>query len=150
MSIKNWIAKTDFEQLLATLYRSQNAPQWRILLFKYAYRYQDTYPFDCLEDAFAFLEEELKGNNIRVLLTEELEEIQTAVSYAMGEYCFSLTEIAAVVNRLLNTEPLSQSEIQTMINHIWEAYSCNLNPSQFIEREDHILTQLVKKYISIH
>lgn len=147
MKTKNWTAKTKFETLLNEIYNSEYEYKWRYLIFKYCSRYQEEYYFDCLENAFAFLEEEFENKNVRTLLSKELEEIQIEVTYAMGEYCFSLNEIAEVINRLLDTAPLSKEDIQKMINHIWEAYSCNLKPELFVQREDDVLTQLVQEWI---
>jgi len=147
MQTKNWTAKTKFEALLNEVYDSQYEYKWRYLIFKYCSRYQKEYYFNCLENAFVFLEEEFEDHNVRQLLIKELKEIEIEVTHAMGEYCFSLNEIAEVINRLLNREPLSKEEIQKMINHIWEAYSCNLKPVLFVNREDEILTQLITESI---
>jgi hypothetical protein len=147
MQTKNWTTKTKFETLLNKVYDSQCEYKWRYLIFKYCSRYQEEYYFDCLENAFVFLEEEFEDYNVRKLLVKELEEIKIEVTHAMGEYCFSLNGIAEVINRLLNTEPLSKEEIQKMINHIWEAYSCNLEPALFVNREDEVLTQLIRESI---
>lgn len=147
MKTKNWTKKTKFETLLNELYNSKEEPKWRYLVFQYVSRYQEEYYFDCLENAFVFLEEEFKDNKVRELLEKELKELQQEVTDARGEYCFSLNEIAEVVNRLLNTEPFTKDAIQQMINHIWEAYSCNLKPVLFVNREDEVLTQLITESI---
>ncbi|MBL4650539.1 MAG: hypothetical protein JKY03_12480 [Aureispira sp.] len=147
MEPKNWTDKTRFEALLNELYNSKEEPKWRYLVFQYVSRYQEEYYFDCLENTFVFLEEEFKDNKVRELFQAELEELQEEVTDARGEYCLSLNEIAEVVNRLLNTEPLAKNDVQQMINHIWEAYSCNLKPVLFVNREDQVLSQLVKESI---
>jgi hypothetical protein len=147
MKTKNWTEKTKFEALLNERYSSKEEPKWRYLVFQYVSRYQEEYYFDCLENAFVFLEEEFKDHRVRELLETELKELQQEVIHARGEYCFSLNEIAEVVNRLLNTEPLAKNDVQQMINHVWEAYSCNLKPALFVDREDQALSQLVKESI---
>lgn len=147
MQIKNWIAGTQIEELLIGLYTIQDEPKWRHLVFEYCVYYQEVYYFDCLEEAFDLLKEEFEGGNMRELFGEEFRRIKKEVSYAMNEYCFSLMEIGTVVHRLLDKEPLSSVEIQQMLNHVWEAYSCNLDPSLFEKREENVLIQLINKHI---
>lgn len=55
---------------------------------------------------------------------------------AAEEYCISLNEIADALLDLIDTRILSTDQAKKIINHVFEAFSCNENPEDFIPRED--------------
>lgn len=126
--------------------RSSNPPlsdrQLRRLVFDYCQRYQEVYWFDWLENAFAYLE--LAFTDGAHGLVSELDVVKSEVEEAMGEYCESLNEAASALYPLLFDAPLAVADALQAIEHVWHAYACNEPPSEYADREDAVLCELLE------
>lgn len=78
-------------------------------------------------------------------IRDELPTVRAQVEVAMAEYFTSLNEIAAAINRLLDDAPLTIDDALKCVEHVWNAYACNEDPSDFEEREDRILCNLLRE-----
>ena len=135
------VAQTEFARLLRSLTETVSDSCLRRLLYKYCTRYQDLYWFEELDDPLAF---------VGMTLTEDRNELQTLlpsvmadVEHAMCEYCESLNEIGTAVNRLLDETPLTPDDVIIVVSHVWNAYACNEDESEFVPREDGFLCKLL-------
>ena len=137
--MKNWIANTKLNTLLEDASRNFDGEQVRRLLIEYCEKYQAIYPFEILENPLEYL---TKNESSEI----SYETAHTELSIAAGEYCFSLNEIAEALLELIDTKSLTAEQAKKVIKHIFEAYSCNESPEEFIERED---TYLCEKIYSI-
>ena len=59
------------------------------------------------------------------------------------EYSFSLNEISDALSILVNIENFNKESVIQVINHIFEAFSCNLEEKEFLESEDEYLMKLI-------
>lgn len=132
--MKNWVASTKLNTLLDDGFRNLDGEQVRRLLIEYCQRYQEIYPFEILEKPLAYLTQ-YKGSKT------SYETAHAELSIAAGEYCFSLNEVAEALLELIDTKHLTVAQAKKVINHIFEAYSCNESPEEFIEREDAYLCE---------
>ncbi|WP_155956137.1 hypothetical protein [Pseudomonas sp. RL] len=132
--MKNWIANTKLNTLLDGGSRDLDGEQVRRLLIEYCERYQEIYPFEILEKPLAYLTQHTSSEISYEIAHAEL-------SIAAAEYCFSLNEISEALLELINTRHLTVAQAKKVINHIFEAYSCNESPEEFIEREDAYLCE---------
>ena len=132
--MKNWVANTNFNFLLDDGSRNLDGEQVRRLLIEYCERYQGIFPFEILERPLAYLTHHKSSKTSH-------ETAQAELSIAAGEYCFSLNEIAEALLELIDTKHLTVAQVKKVINHIFEAYSCNESPEEFIEREDAYLCE---------
>ena len=140
------IEASNFVRLLRSEEREFTDRDLRRFLFAYCKRYQETYWFNQLENAFAFIEFsfEDEGN----LLDDELPRIIEEVEEAEGEYFESLNEVATAVRRLLDSEPISVGEFILAIDHVWNAYDCNESSDVFVSREDSFLCDLLANFLA--
>ncbi|APZ96664.1 hypothetical protein [Fuerstiella marisgermanici] len=113
---------------------------FRHLVFAYCQLYQEAYWFDQLENAFTYLE--LAESDPEAFRTE-LASVRSEVEEAMGEYFESLNEVAAAIHRLLDDTPFTIDDTIACIAHVWNAHSCNEDPTDFNPREDRILCELL-------
>lgn len=134
--MKNWIANTKLNALLDDGSLNLDGDQVRRRLIEYCERYQEIYPFEILEKPFAYLTQH-KSSEI------SFETAQSELSIAAGEYCFSLNEIAEALLELIDTRNLTVAQVKKVINHVFEAYSCNESPEEFIGREDAYLCEIL-------
>jgi hypothetical protein len=138
----NLIAGTDFERQLRRSSHGFTDAGFRRLVFTYCQLYQEIYWFDQLENAFAYLE--LADCHSDAGQTE-LASVRSEVEEAMGEYFESLNEVAEAIHRLLDDTPFTVDDTISCIAHVWNAYSCNEDLSEFRSREDRILCDLLAK-----
>ena len=111
------------------------------LVFAYCQRYQEIYWFDQLENAFAFLGIALTDD--AEAIRSELGSVRSEVEDAMGEMFESLNEVATAVYRLLDEKPMITNDAISCVAHVWNAHACNEDPSDFRQREDRILCDLL-------
>ncbi|ENY73718.1 hypothetical protein G114_01649 [Aeromonas diversa CDC 2478-85] len=126
--MKNWIANTKLNALLDDDSHNLDYVQVRRVLIEYCEKHQETYPFEILDKPLAYLGQHKKSETNHEMAHAEL-------SIAAAEYCFSLNEIAETLLELIDAEHLTLEQVKNIINHIFEAYSCNESPEEFIERE---------------
>lgn len=138
----NLIAGTEFERQLRRDGDRFTDVTFRHLVFAYSKLYQEVYWFDQLENAFTYLElVEMDREAVRT----ELASVRSEVEEAMGEYFESLNEVASAIHRLLDDTPFTIDDTMVCIAHVWNAHSCNENPTEFCQREDQILCELLAK-----
>ncbi len=138
----NLIAGTEFEKQLRCDGDRFTDATFRQLVFAYCQLYQEVYWFDQLENAFTYLE--LLESDPEAVRTE-LASVRAEVEEAMGEYFESLNEVAAAIRRLLDDTPFTIDDTIVCIAHVWNAHSCNEDPTEFGPREDRILCDLLAK-----
>lgn len=136
----NLLADTEFERRMRQGSDGFTDASLRQLVFAYCQLYQEVYSFNQLENAFAYLE--LAESEPEAVRTE-LASVRSEVEEAMGEYFESLNEVAAAINRLLDNTPFTIEDTIACISHVWNAHSCNQNPTEFGPREDRILCDLL-------
>ncbi|WP_148046944.1 hypothetical protein [Pseudomonas poae] len=68
------------------------------------------------------------------------------LSVAAEEYCISLNEMADALLDLIDIRVLTTDQAKKIINHVFEAFSCNESPEDFIPKED---AYLCKKLFAI-
>ncbi|WLG48645.1 hypothetical protein [Pseudomonas sp. FP1742] len=127
--MKNWIANTKINALLEAGSHNFDGVKARRTLIEYCGRYQEIYPFEILEDPLEFLTNNGKSDNKYRVIRAELR-------IAAEEYCFSLNEMAEALLELIDTQGLTTEQAKKIINHVFEAFSCNESPEDFIPRED--------------
>ena len=130
--MKNWIANTKINALLDASVQKFNGVKVRLALIEYCCRYQEFYPFEILEEPLEFM-----TNNVDSV--GKYEEMRALLRMAAGEYCFSLNEMAEALLELIDTRVLTADQARKVINHVFEAFSCNESPETFIPREDAFL-----------
>lgn len=121
--------------------QEENLSFLRKPLLKYALRYQDTYPFDLLTPVETYLDKILQQNEINIASIDQA--IKDLIEIGRFEHHFSLIEISDALSILVNTENLNKGSVIQVINHILEAFSCNLEEKEFIESEDEYLMKLI-------
>ncbi len=116
----------------------QTAPEEiRVRLFSYLARYNEDYHFSHLENAFPLMSKTLYDG---VTLSEEEKSlIQEEIEYGMYEYFISLNHISEALSILFRNQSLNMAMVCQIINHAWEAYSCN--ETEFIVRESEYLSK---------
>jgi hypothetical protein len=114
--------------------------RFRRLALAYVRRYQETYWFEELEPAIAALER-VDADPGR--LGEADGAARAEVEVALAEYCLSLNEVAAAVDRLLDARPMTADDLLSCVAHVWEAYACNEGASGFAAREDAALCDML-------
>lgn len=134
--MKSWIANTKIDALLETGSQKFDGVKVRQILIEYCGRYQETYPFEILEQPLEFLTSNANPDG-------KHSEIRALLEVAAGEYCFSLNAMADALLDLLDTPVLTTAQAKRIINHVFEAFSCNESPEDFIPRED---AYLCKKF----
>ena len=105
-------------------------------LFRYAKNYNDIYQFDQLDNAFSLI-----GKSIleRIDLSKDEDQlIKDEILHGMHEYFISLNHVSEALLIIFTNKTFDIDTTCEVINHIWEAYSCNEN--NFIEREIEYLT----------
>ena len=132
--MKNWVANTKLNTLLDDGSRNLDGEQVRRLLIEYCIRYQEIYPFEILEKPLEYLTQNIYSD-------KSYEIVHTELSIAATEYCISLNEVAEALLELIDTKHPTMAQAKKVINHIFEAYSCNESPGEFIEREDAYLCE---------
>ncbi|MCK6189913.1 hypothetical protein [Pseudomonas sp. EYE_354] len=134
--MKNWIAPTKINALLEPGVQSFDGMKARQALIAYCDRYQKIYPFEILEAPLEFL-----TNNVSP--ESKQSEMRALLRLAAEEYCISLNEIAEALLEVIDTRAVTASQAKKIINHVFEAFSCNESPEEFIPREDaHLCQQL--------
>lgn len=127
--MKNWIAGTKVNALLEANSQKIDGVKVRRTLIDYCGRYQKIYPFEILEDPLEFLTNKVHPDS-------KYREMRALLSIAAEEYCFSLNEIADALLDLIDTRVLTTDQAKKIINHVFEAFSCNESPEHFLPRED--------------
>lgn len=110
-------------------------------LLKYALRYQDIYPFDLLTPVENYLNKILQQDELNINSIDQ--SIKDLIEVGRFEYSFSLNEISDALSILVNTENFTKECVILVINHILEAFSCNLDEKEFLESEDEYLMKLI-------
>lgn len=137
--MKSWIANTKINALLGADSQKIDGVKVRRTLIEYCERYQEIYPFDILEAPLEFLKNNVNSDS-------QYREMRALLRAAAEEYCISLNEIADALLDLIDTHTLTADQAKKIINHVFEAFSCNESPEDFIPRED---TYLCKKLFAI-
>lgn len=127
--MKSWIANTKINALLGTSSKKFDGVKVRRALIGYCDRYQKIYPFEILKEPLEFLKNNVNSDG-------EYRKMRALLRIAAEEYCISLNEIADALLDLIDTRILSTDQAKKIINHVFEAFSCNENPEDFIPRED--------------
>ena len=127
--MKSWIADTRINALLVAGSQEFDGVKVRQTLIEYCERYQEIYPFDILEAPLEFLKNNINSDS-------QYREMRALLKVAAEEYCISLNEIADALLDLLDTHTLTTDQAKKIINHVFEAFSCNESPEDFIPRED--------------
>lgn len=137
--MKSWIANTKIDALLETGSQNFDGAKVRQTLIEYCSRYQEAYPFEILDEPLEFLTNNVNPDGKR-------SEIRALLRVAAGEYCFSLNAMADALLDLIDKPVLTPAHAKRIINHVFEAFSCNESPEDFIPRED---AYLCKKLFAI-
>ena len=140
----DWLSRIRFNTIVENEYSTISELQWRKLLYQFSWNYYEHYHTDWLDEAFLFIEEELKNKNARVILKDELESINKEMPSIIGEYGFSLPAIAKAVSMLLEEVAFDKARIRKFINLVCEAFSYSENDS-FLTKEDEYLHELFGK-----
>ena len=127
--MKSWIANTKINALLGAGSQKFDGVKVRRILIEYCERYQEIYPFDILEGPLEFLKSNATSDN-------QYRDMRALLKVAAEEYCISLNEIADALLDLIDIPVLTTDQAKKIINHVFEAYSCNESPEDFIQRED--------------
>ncbi|POA31770.1 MULTISPECIES: hypothetical protein [unclassified Pseudomonas] len=127
--MKSWIANTKINALLEANSQKLDGVKVRRTLIEYCCRYQAIYPFETLEEPLEFLTNDVNPGC-------KYREMRALLRIAAEEYCFSLNEIADALLELIDTRALTTDQAKKIINHVFEAFSCNESPEDFIPRED--------------
>ncbi|MBV4483360.1 hypothetical protein [Pseudomonas khavaziana] len=137
--MKNWISNTKINALLEAGFQESDGVKVKRDLIEYCDRYQKIYPFEILEEPLKFLINNVSSDG-------KYWEMRALLRIAAEEYCISLNEIAEALLDLIDTRILSTDQAKKIINHLFEAFSCNEKPEDFIPRED---AYLCKKLFAI-
>lgn len=137
--MKSWVANTKINALLGAGSQKFDGVKVRRILIEYCERYQEIYPFDILEAPLEFLKNNVNSDS-------QYREMRSLLRAAAEEYCISLNEIADALLDLIGTHTLTTDQAKKIINHVFEAFSCNESPEDFIPRED---AYLCKKLFAI-
>jgi hypothetical protein len=140
---RNWISESEFEKILLEVFPVKKELFWRRFLYNYCYRYYEVYHTDWLDEAFIFIEAELKNTSNRLLFHQDLKRIQEDIRYTQGENSFSLSSIAEAVERLLYPTPITLDCIYKIINLVHFAYSCHMPKEEFLEQEQIYLIERI-------
>lgn len=127
--MKSWLIDTKINALLEFDSQKIDGVKVRRSLIDYCGRYQEIYPFEILEEPLEFL-----TNNVNP--DGKYGEMRAMLRIAAEEYCVSLNEIANALLDLIDTRVLTTDQTKKIINHVFEAFSCNESPEDFIPRED--------------
>ncbi|MCD5978111.1 hypothetical protein K3169_10440 [Pseudomonas phytophila] len=132
--MKSWIANTKIDALLGASSQQFDGVKVRRTLIEYCDRYQKIYPFDILEEPLGFLKSNVNSDG-------QYKEMRALLRVAAEEYCISLNEIADALLDLIDIPILTTDQAKKVINHVFEAFSCNESPEDFIPREDAYLCE---------
>jgi hypothetical protein len=132
--MKSWIANTKINALLGASAQKFDGVKVRSTLIEYCDRYQKIYPLEILEEPLEFLKNKVNSDG-------EYRKVRALLRIAAEEYCISLNEIADALLDLIDTRILSTDQARKIISHVFEAFSCNESPEDFIPREDAYLCQ---------
>jgi hypothetical protein len=132
--VKNWVANTKINALLGASSQGFYGVKARRALIDYCDSYQTIYPFEILEEPLEFLKSSINSE-------AKHREMRALLKIAAGEYCISLNEIAEALLDLIDTPVISTEQAKKIINHVFEAFSCNESPADFIPREDAYLCE---------
>lgn len=127
--MKSWIADTKVNALLVAGFQQFDGVKVRRTLIEYCDRYQKIYPFEILEEPLEFLKNDVNSDG-------KYREVRALLRVAAEEYCISLNEMADALLDLIDTRVLTTDQAKKIINHVFEAFSCNESPEDFIPRED--------------
>ena len=127
--MKSWIANTKINALLGASSPKPDGVKVRRILIEYCDRYQKIYPFEILEQPLDFLKNDVNSDS-------KHGDMRALLRVAAEEYCISLNEIADALLDLIDIPVLTTDQAKKIINHVFEAYSCNESPEDFIQRED--------------
>jgi hypothetical protein len=127
--MKSWIANTKINARLGVSSPKPDGVKVRRILIEYCDRYQKIYPFEILEQPLEFLKNDVNSDS-------KHGEMRALLRVAAEEYCISLNEIADALLDLIDIPVLTTDQAKKIINHVFEAYSCNESPEDFIQRED--------------
>jgi hypothetical protein len=127
--MKSWIANTKINARLGVSSPKPDGVKVRRILIEYCDRYQKIYPFEILEQPLEFLKNDVNSDS-------KHGEMRSLLRVAAEEYCISLNEIADALLDLIDIPVLTTDQAKKIINHVFEAYSCNESPEDFIQRED--------------
>lgn len=115
----------------------------RAIALKYCQRYHEIYWFEELDDVHEFLAE--YGAEPIGWPPEFAALVQHDVEIAMVEYCVSLNEVSEAIYRLFQHAAYTPGDLVTTISHVWSAFACNEAPDEFVEREDLVVTELIRQ-----
>ena len=119
--------------------------QLRLLLFQYLRHFFAILPSvgDELDEVMLFIQ--LSRDEGTNALCDELPRIREEVDRCAWEYYESLNEAADAIRCLIEDAPLSVNDVISSIEHVWNAYLCNLHPDEFVADEDNVICTLVEK-----
>ncbi|MBX2848373.1 MAG: hypothetical protein KTR16_08635 [Acidiferrobacterales bacterium] len=140
MTINKYTDRVDTTNLINLLGEKLNgniSNEVRNNLFHYLVRYNSDYHFSGLENVFALMSKKLIENV--ALSNGEEELIKAGIDYGMYEYFISLNNITEALSIINNNQALDKDMVVEIINHVWEAYSCN--EQDFLDREINYLVE---------
>ncbi|HGN1707441.1 TPA: hypothetical protein ACKRTE_003354 [Providencia rettgeri] len=126
---RSWINNSQVLTLINSMDENQ-AEQYRGKLIGYVNQYQETYPFDILDDVQAYMQLKLEADDLDFRSIPQ--EITQAIEDGCYEYCWSLNEISAAYKIVSKAESLTCSDLMRFSNHLLEAYSCNYDEEEFL------------------
>ncbi|GAB1438694.1 hypothetical protein MASR2M36_14470 [Providencia sp.] len=139
---RSWVDNSQVLTQINSMEESQ-AEQYRGKLIGYVNQYQETYPFDILEDVQAYMQLKLEADDLDFHSVPQ--EITQAIEVGYYEYCCSLNEISAAYKIVSKAEALTRSDLISFSNHLLEAYSCNYNEDEFLAPKLAELATLIHK-----
>ncbi len=130
------VSENKFSEVLEQKLQSSSPEKIRLDLFMYLSKYNDARHFPQLENAFSLIQKTLLEG--KSLSKEEHSLIEQEIEFGMYEYFISLNHISEALSIIYNNKTLDKKLVHQIINHVWEAYSCN--ESEFIARESEYLS----------
>ena len=139
---ENWVAGSNFDTQINDFIDNFGSSVIRSILVDYASEYHDQFEFECVDDALLFLQVEDVAD--QAVLEAVPVDVVESVQDGMNEYGFSIVAISTAVMRLLMPKPILSEDARYVLNHIWEAWSCN--DLEFRDREDSMICSMLLEY----
>ncbi|MCW2255954.1 hypothetical protein M2263_002045 [Providencia alcalifaciens] len=130
--LKSWLKDTHIEKRLSII-KTDEAEQYRNALLRYVNHYQRVHPFDILEEVWLYAQLKLESGHLD--FSDIPENILENIEIGCYEYCISLNEVSFAYKIVTQIPSLTPSDIERVINHMLEAFSCNYPEKEFFSRE---------------
>lgn len=130
--LKSWLKDTHIVKRLSII-KTGEAEQYRNALLQYVNHYQRVHPFDILEEVWLYVQLKLESGHLD--FSDIPENILENIEIGCYEYCISLNEVSLAYKIVTQIPSLTPSDIERVINHMLEAFSCNYTEEEFLSRE---------------